>query len=254
MCDNDRQAMDLGFRANRTASDSKEHRRRLTLARVLLGAIVPVLGCTFGLPDYPDPPADAGIVVTPPEGGIADTSSLPCGANVSGFQLPTWHPPQDLHRSLCSADQVRLLADCVPDLYASPSACQMFRQQLPANESCFQCAVSSSLAPRYGPMVNDGQGLVYQNVGGCVAALANDVSNTGCGAIVDANGACSDYACRACNTPQDYSNCSQVATTTLCGQYDSRCADKYIDQCLGAPGVSYKESLVKIITLFCVSG
>lgn len=201
-------------------------------------------GCNLGLPDVPDP-IDAGSVVDVTPGIDAGDAGLPsCMPNVAGFRPSEWHTPSGAHQNKCNEAQATELAECAAN--DNPGACLPFKNNS-ANATCYACAVTSTLAATYGPIIDDGY--LTPNIEGCVALVSNDVTPAGCGARMRANSECADFGCQACQDAKGFDSCIEYASAVTCATYDTTCVKTFESQCITAS--SYKEILLRLIKLFC---
>jgi hypothetical protein len=211
-------------------------------------ALVVVTGCSLGLPGKADPPADAGVptTVTSGDGAASDGAPLACPPDPTGFAPTPWKPLAGARRNLCNETQSNQLAECIGNLSSSATACDAFKS---ANATCYQCAVTSSIAASYSAIIDDGN-FFYPNIPGCISAATGDLGPTSCGAKWQANNECAEHSCTRCSDA-DFGACFDEAADGICHRsYDASCSDAVWEQCASSAG-NLKEGLLKTIRVFC---
>jgi hypothetical protein len=177
--------------------------------------------------DSGSPPVDSGQDSgSPPpvdSGGGGDSSIMcpnpvsgTCGpGNVSGF-TPTWKPPTGMHQGACAAGDISAIyADCL-SAAADPLLCSIDQSNYPA---CYACLFSAPTAASWGPFVNQTNGLISINMGGCIDLV--DPGHQACAQSAEAQYECELQSCEAnCNVTDQasynlYAMCLQ--TTDACG-------------------------------------
>lgn len=194
------------------------------------------------------------------DSGTTTTSCQP--GSVSGFTAQ-WTPPAALHAGACSATQITTLIDCLFSSSASQSTCDAF-QQAAANKSCITCAVTPSNAASFGPLIVSQDNLVSLNLPGCVARTSNQMTNTGCGAKMQAAQQCSSAACEAnCPVPSGddqalkaRNDCETQADTGVCQTYTTdakTCSDSLLQGASSAcaQGQTFDDAAKNLVTMFC---
>ncbi len=140
----------------------------------------------------------------------------------------TWSPP--IPSNACSAQQITdFNANCFDSTTASTAKCTAWTGTT-ANKACAGCMETSESVPNYGAIIDTGHGVVYANIGGCIAIVAGDLTAGGCGAKFWATSQCEDLDC-ADNCPitdnasfTAYQQCTTAAATGACKVYaDAEC-------------------------------
>jgi hypothetical protein len=154
------------------------------------------------------PVTDASPV---PSQGAAGCQSAGDGStcwpqDTTGFS-PNWVPPVGAHLGVCTAAQI---SDYYTACQGSASTTQTCDTWKSANGNCSNCVTTPSTGSPYGALVDyvtiggtGNGGVVYINVGGCLAAA--EPCNKPCAAAELAEIQCYNAAC----------------SNTVCGDYDS---------------------------------
>ena len=129
-------------------------------------------------PPVPDSGADASYIFIP--------------RDMTGF-TPTWRPPTGLAQQQCTNAQVEHLVMCFLDDRADQIACTLASRDK-ANDACATCVARTDREAPLGPLVN-GISEVNLNFAGCIASMEPNITNTGCGAKVQAFDECAESAC-----------------------------------------------------------
>ena len=241
---------------------------RLCLATLGIASVTLALACSVGLPDNADVPgrpttptsATADSSTALPPSGDSGTGVVPgtdagtplppvCPPKVVGSVPPDWHPPPAIHRNACSTSQATTLTECLFSTAVPVATCDQFFNAA-GNGNCISCAITSSIAPNHGAIVDDGTGY-YANISGCVAALSGDSSQAGCGAKTEVFYDCLYAACQHCMNPFDYAACTDAAARGTCAAYagPADCNKPYLDACTSA--TSPLDEAFKLVKLFC---
>jgi hypothetical protein len=195
----------------------------------------------------------------PKDTGTTDPGCAP--GSVSGF-TPQWTPPAVLHAGACSATQITTLIDCLFNSAANQTTCDGYLNA-PANKSCISCAVTEDTAASYGPLVVTTDQLVTLNIAGCIARTTNQMTDTGCGAKVQAASQCASASCEAnCPVPANDSaaldarnQCEQDARTSECQTYtdDAACEDAALQGAAAAcaSGSTFEDNATALVQMFC---
>jgi hypothetical protein len=167
---------------------------------------------------------------TPGSGGAGGLATL-CNPNADSYQ-PTWMPPKAIPGA-CTPEQIAQdYTLCQDSKTYDKQACRAFNEA-PANGACLGCLFTTLGSKASGPALLLQRSFPVPNIGGCVALLDGDESDTSCGALTQAASLCEFETCLT-GCPSDAS----AATLTACFQtaIDETCAS-YIEaaSCVKAP-------------------
>lgn len=242
----------------------------VTTALLASVALVVVPGCDETIDATPAPDGGAASAdATSPTNDAAtpgDAGNTCKPGEITGF-TPTWKEPVGLHLGKCSPTQIATLATCVwPNPQRNEATCNAFFADT-NNAACIACGRTPTTEPKLGAVVSNGAS-VQVNYPGCIAAVTNDVTATGCGAKVQAKELCLDFACvNACPTPagdnaafQALLKCQDDAAKTVCKTYAdaAACADPFLQPggaaTVCAPTVTdFGDRVEHYLDLFCGS-
>src|SRR5260370_11785964 len=141
-----------------------------------------------------------------------------CGPNLPESWKPSWAPPIQPDPHACSKEQIEALyAKCdVGSPAYDVAACRALKAD-PANGTCIRCMYSAEGDATWGANVTFA-GSVWANVGGCIAWIDGDNSETGCGRKWWAHFACDEVACARC-AASSRSSCHGEAAMSACSSY-----------------------------------
>lgn len=231
----------------------------------LVGASIACLGLVSGCSDNADALAAArASKKTPARSPTANpdgetlptttpgTTNVPTPQTQGGACTPTstgtpevvWRPPHR-QQGACTQQEAAAIATC----FFNNQNCDQ-----PVTANCHTCAVSSPTASQtFGAIIVDetGQREPEVNVEGCVAAMTNDTSASGCGARLKMTYACESAACSRCDA-QGLAACQRAAATGPCAQYAQQSAqcESVASQCMA--GTTEAEVAMNLIQLFCM--
>jgi hypothetical protein len=203
--------------------------------------------------------ADAAADVTTPDtapdkkvtpDAPADTNNL-CGPTAVDATSVTWTHPRAIQPYGCSAQQIQdYIAICIDGTNTTIS-CTAWAT---ANATCNTCVYSQDSDSIYAATIYmTTSQYIYANVGGCIALLTGDSSDTGCGAKAWKATECEDSACSACMTDADYNTCTATSDTGTCATFVNAQCD-LTDAGAASPcvvGTTPDESFTAVATVMC---
>ncbi len=172
--------------------------------------------------DSAPPPVDSGP--PPQDSGGGDVNMCPppvtgmCGpGDITGF-APNWKPPTGSHQGLCTSTNISDVWTYCFSTSADPISCQTL-----TNANCLSCIVTNESASTWGPLVNQPNGVVAINAGGCIDLL--DSANLACAKSVEADYQCENASCET-NCPVTdstslaaFDTCTMTADGCQCATY-----------------------------------
>jgi len=216
----------------------------------------------------PSQPGDSGPDVTttmdaapdkkmPPDVGVPDTGPTCMPSATVNMSDITWTPPRSPNPAGCSDVQIQdYYTQCLP----GTGTCNTW---ITENMSCYTCLFSTAYKDSsFGPIISNGSGVVYANIGGCIALELGDTSSTGCGAHEWELSECEDLACSAnCPVTSDpssftaYQACTSTAETGVCDSYYTSLCDLSEAGAALAPcnlsASTFEDLYISIATVFC---
>lgn len=189
--------------------------------------------------------------------GAAGAATVSCQSPTVGDYQAHWMPPK-AHPGACTTEQIAdEYALCVNPKTYDEQACQASHAGAAA-VICLDCLYSTLVADEsQAILLLDGRNALA-NVGGCIALLDGDSSDTGCGALTQAADICAiavcDAACPEGVASAEFNGCWARAITGACVKYSS------VAQCREQPRYSrcvhqaFQDYFVTVADLFCGAG
>ena len=154
-------------------------------------------------------------------GTTPDTSTTGCSAQSVAGYTPVWVPPVPRSIRCTTAASNAIFNGC----FAATATNATCTAAATANTACYNCIVTNDTAASWGPVINQSNGVVRLNEGGCIQ-LADNAQST-CAHSVESTNGCEDKACKAACPVTDnasftlYQNCVSSADTGGCATYVS---------------------------------
>jgi hypothetical protein len=187
------------------------------------------------------------------DGSTGDAAS--CTPRLPEQWNSKWAPPRAPMIGACTSTQLADLYDkCEFDspLYDA-LLCRAFEVDM-ANAACAGCMYSVEGDAAWGPVVLLKDRAKYTNIGGCIALVDGDKSDTSCGAKYWARVFCDAAACDYCPRGT-YTPCVVAVQASVCSTYyqDTVCAERpQYAECRGLG--TYKNYFLSIGAIFCSTG
>jgi hypothetical protein len=162
-------------------------------------ALATILGCTSGssgVGSGADAAAEAARVAA--EAGVLDDGAveagplpLPCPEPLSGAPNAPWKAPETAPGSCVPGEWDAIASACAGD---DAAACDLAKQQ---HARCWGCAYSRKNDEAFGAVIAS-NGIIFPNVGGCVALETGDASRDSCASTLGTAVFCAYLACGRC--------------------------------------------------------
>ncbi|MGH7283173.1 MAG: hypothetical protein ACRELY_16730, partial [Polyangiaceae bacterium] len=195
-----------------------------------------------------------------------DTGAVACTAQLPAGYAPGSFVPPVTTNTACTSAQVQAYYDNCYSTTASSSTCTPFVGDA-ANTACVSCMETPTNASKYGAVLALDNDTALANISGCMAIIDGDLSDTGCGAKVEAAALCNDAACDQ-NCPIDssstttlnasfkaYNTCEQQAAAGPCAtEAEGATTCENDPRYAACKATSFEGYLLQIGDLLCASG
>lgn len=139
----------------------------------------------------------------------AEAAPLPCPEPISGAPNAPWKVPETQPGSCAPGEWDAIAAACAG---RNAAACDAAKQQ---HARCWGCAYSRKNDDAYTALIG-ANGVIYPNVGGCIALATGDTSRESCAAVVGIAVFCAYLACGRCDANAAASCRATVQATGAC--------------------------------------
>lgn len=189
-------------------------------------------------------------------GTDADALKTQCDPPDPGHYMPHWSPPQPTPGT-CTTAQIQTQYELCQDRDTyDRDQCRAFNAAA-ENAACIDCLFSAVGAADSHALLVFPTGYPVANVGGCIALLDGDTSDTSCGALAQAAEVCQYRGClTTCNrsTNTAWVHCLEQAENGVCADFFNAAACSELPKYAQCHWGDWHEFFSQYGDLFCGSG